>query len=120
MTRTREHLVWVTSAGCARDHAVIAKTLAESSRANAEVVAQCGERFWPAPLIADPAPVCRRCVRYVRSCREGGRAGELDREGVIGRWLTTVFGRARRLITRADAVSPDVRTAHAPSRERHP
>lgn len=114
MTGTREHLVWVTSAGCARDHVVIAARLAESSRANAEVLAQCGERFWPAPLIADPAPSCSHCVRYVRACREGGRAGDRHREGVIGRWLTAV-GKAHHGI-----VKTDDRTAHGPSRERHP
>jgi len=97
-TRTREHLVWVTSAGRARDHAVIAETLAERSRAQAEVVARCGETFWPAPLVAEPGPLCPHCVRYVRSCCEDGRADARHREGVIGRWLTTVVGTARRLI----------------------
>jgi len=111
-TRTREHLVLVTSAGHARDHAVIAETLAERSRAHAEVVAQCGEKFWPAPLVADPGELCPRCVRYVRACREGRRAEDQHREGVIGRWLSAVVGTARRCTGEADSASPDGGTAH--------
>ncbi|MPY81078.1 MAG: hypothetical protein GEV04_22135 [Actinophytocola sp.] len=117
-TGTRQHLVWVTTAGRARDHAVIAKTLAERSRASAELVAQCGEVFWPAPLIADPGESCPRCVGYLRSCREGGRVCDRRREGVIGRWLTAVVGGTRRL--KDVAVSSDDRAAHSLSREIRP
>lgn len=116
----REHLVWVTSTGVARDHAVIAETLAERSRANAEVIAQCGERFWPAPLIADPAPPCRHCVRHVRVRLAGERAGDRHCEGVVGRWLTAMVGTIPHLGGETDAVRADARKAHGVnSREKH-
>ncbi|GAA5101971.1 hypothetical protein GCM10025762_00970 [Haloechinothrix salitolerans] len=88
----RERLVWVTSAGNARDHAVLAATVAAGSRASAEIVAECGTRFWPAPLVADPGPQCPRCIRQPRDHRNGGRVRHpvRQREGVIGRWLTAV------------------------------
>jgi len=115
---THEHLVWVTSTGRAWDHAVIAETLAENSRANAKVVAQCGATFWPAPLIADPGEVCPHCVRHLRSCPDGARAGHRQRESVIGRWLTTVVGGSRR--RKDEAASSDGPAAHILSREIRP
>lgn len=93
-TAARDRLVWVTSAGYARDHTVPVATLVATSRANAEIVAECGENFWPAPLTADPGPRCPRCVKQLRDRRDARRTvhPSHQREGVIGRWLTAVTG----------------------------
>lgn len=119
----RQHLVWVTSAGHARDHAVIAETLAASRRANAQVQAQCGALFWPAPLVAEPGPSCPPCLSRVRACREDDRAEgtrKQRREGIIGRWLRTVrTGGAVRRNAGESATEAGDDAAHGPSRKAH-
>ncbi len=119
----RQDLVWVTSAGYARDHAVIAETLAASRRANAQVQAKCGALFWPAPLVAEPGPSCSLCLSRVRACREGdGAEGARNqrREGIIGRWLRTVqMGGAVRRNAGEPATEAADDAAHDSSRKAH-
>lgn len=95
MIDRHERLVWVTAAGDARDHAVLAATVAASSRASAEIVADCGAKFWPAPLVAEPGLPCPHCVGRLR--RKDRRTVDpvRQREGVIGRWLTAVTDAAQ-------------------------
>jgi len=88
----RERLVWITCAGDPRDHAVPAATIATSGRAGAEVVAECGTHFWPAPLVAEPGPQCPRCIRQLRWSDGHTVQPVRQREGVIGRWLTAITG----------------------------
>lgn len=87
-----ERLVWVTAAGDAQDHAVLAATVAASSRASAEIVAECDTSFWPAPLVAEPGPPCPHCVMRLRRNDRRTAHPVRQREGVIGRWLTAVTG----------------------------
>ncbi len=91
----RERLVWVTCVGNARDHAVPTTAVAASSRASSDIVAECGARFWPAPLVAEPGPPCPRCVRQLRRNDRGTVDPVRQREGVIGRWLTAVTDAAQ-------------------------
>lgn len=69
-----KHLVWVTAAGQDVDHAVTSRGLASAvGSVGAEAIAVCGQRFWAAPLIADPGQPCAPCAR--RAPMRGGAAG---------------------------------------------
>lgn len=100
LATAHDDLMWVTCACHTRDHAVAAAALAARHRADAEIRALCGERFWPAALVADPGPRCPRCLDHVRD--QGIARRSRHREGVLGRWLTQVLGRSDRTVAGAE------------------
>lgn len=70
-----ERLVWVTAAGQRVDHAVTSRRLGSAvGSGGAQIVAVCGERFWAAPLIADPGLPCPPCSRSASIPKPGQRA----------------------------------------------
>lgn len=64
----RERSFWVTAMGGRVDHAVSQADVAAGVRGDGwSFAALCGDRFLPAPMIAEPAPACLRCVRFLRA-----------------------------------------------------
>lgn len=71
-----KHLVWVTAAGQAVDHAVTSRGLASAvGPVGTEVLAVCGQRFWAAPLIADPGQPCAPCRS---ACTDAWRSSRIQ------------------------------------------
>lgn len=63
-TKRRARFIWVTTAGAAVDHAVTPEVVGVAVRSASEpMVGLCGERFWAAPLVADPGRPCAPCAR---------------------------------------------------------
>lgn len=63
-TQRRARFIWVTTAGAAVDHAVTPEVVGASVRSASEpMIGLCGERFWAAPIVADPGRPCVPCAR---------------------------------------------------------
>lgn len=90
--------MWVTAQGGAVDHAVTQLDLGRwATELGPGLPSICGERFWPAPMIAEPGLRCFRCVRYLRARATLRDAEERlaglprdRRESIIRRFLAAV------------------------------
>lgn len=63
-----KRVIWVTALSATADHAVTpAEPASGMSNPARGIVAVCGDRFSPAPLVAEPGSSCLRCIRYLRA-----------------------------------------------------
>lgn len=87
-------VVWVTAMGGAVDHAVEQGDLAAGVGCPGRGFwSVCGDRFWAAPMVAEPGAACCRCARFLRAraSLRGAEERVARRESPLGRWLSAVL-----------------------------
>lgn len=93
------HLTWLRCNADRRNHAVTQHELAHGVLTRAgRFPAVCGHTVTPGSMLEPPGTPCPRCAAVATESRVRN-LGARHRQGVIRRWLTTVVGRTRRVIT---------------------